>query len=146
MNLRRYLLVGLSSLIGLSVVFTMLVSSRPHEFQGSVIDPPVPARDFTLIDQSGKPFTLSQAHGTLVLLFFGYTHCPDVCPITLADFGRIKEQIGATADKVRFVFITTDPDRDTPERIAAYLANFDPAIIGLTGDSATLEMVWRGVW
>jgi protein SCO1/2 len=143
MILRRYLLLGLASLVGLGAVYATLVFARPHEFQGSVIDPPAPARDFTLIDQAGKPFTLSQARGSLVLLFFGYTNCPDVCPVTLTDFKKIKEQLGAQAERVKFVFVTTDPERDTPERIATYLENFDPAITGLTGDLATLEKVWQ---
>jgi protein SCO1/2 len=143
MVLRRYLLLGLASLVGLVAVYATLVFARPHEFQGSLINPPAPARDFTLIDQHGNPFTLSQARGSLVLLFFGYTNCPDVCPVTLADFKKIKAQLGEQAGQVKFVFVTTDPDRDTPERIAAYLENFDPNIAGLTGDLKTLEKVWQ---
>lgn len=115
----------------------------PYTFRGSLIDPPVQAADFELSDQHGQPFRLSDQDGQVVLLFFGYTHCPDVCPLTLSDFKLIKSDLGDQADRVRFVFVTVDPERDTREVIGQYMQNFDPDFIGLTADRATLEQVWK---
>jgi protein SCO1/2 len=81
--------------------------------------------------------------GKVVLLFFGYTRCPDVCPLTLADFKKVKAQLGDQADQVRFVFITVDPERDTPNILSKHLANFDESFIGLTGSREELEPVWK---
>jgi protein SCO1/2 len=142
MKLRHYLLLGMAILIGLAAAYGGLAYTRPHIFQGSAIDPPVQAIDFTLTDQSGKDFRLSDQKGKVVLLFFGYTNCPDECPVTLADFVKIKARLGERADQVKFVLVTTDPERDTPARMQEYLANFDPAFVGLVGDSPGLETVW----
>ena len=79
-------------------------------------------------------------------MFFGYTNCPDVCPLTLAEYREIKSRLGEKADQVEFVFITVDPDRDTPERMQAYVGSFDPAFIGLSGNLAEMEKVWSGYW
>jgi protein SCO1/2 len=114
-----------------------------YTYQGSTIDPPVPAADFELVNQYGEPFRLSEQRGNVVLIFFGYTNCPDVCPVTLSDFKYISDRLGEKAQQVRFVFITVDPERDTPERLAMHLANFDPDFIGLTADRENLGGVWR---
>lgn len=143
MKLWKFALFGIAILFGLVGVWAMLAFARPYEYQGSVLDTPVPAKDFSLLDQDGKPFKLSDLQGQAVLIFFGYTHCPDVCPVTLSDFRKIKTQLGTEADQVRFVFITADPDRDTPEQLKAYLGNFDTTFIGLTGDPQVLEQVWK---
>jgi protein SCO1/2 len=142
MNIRHLLLLGIAVLIGLTAVVGTLVYARPHTFQGSLYDPPLPAADFALKDQHGRTFRLSENKGSIVLMFFGYSNCPDVCPVTLSDFKKIKEQLGDQAKDVRFLFITTDPERDSPERLLEYLDYFDPTIIGLTGDRADLEPVW----
>ena len=114
-----------------------------YQYQGSLIDPPAPAADFTLRDQNGEIFRLSDQKGKVVLIFFGYTNCPDVCPITLTDFKRIKDELGDLAAEVRFVLITVDPERDTVERLRNYLPGYDPSFYGLTGERAQLEKVWR---
>jgi protein SCO1/2 len=114
-----------------------------YTYQGSLIDPPVPAADFELIDQNGIPFRLSDQQGKIVLIFFGYTNCPDVCPVTLSDFITIKKQLGEQADGVEFVFITVDPERDGQEHLRNYLVRFDPEFTGLSGDRAELEGVWK---
>lgn len=108
-------------------------SVRPHTFSGTEIAPPRPAPNLNLIDQNGQPFSLASQHGNVVLLYFGYTHCPDVCPATLGTFAATRRQLGAAAEHARFIFITVDPSRDTPEVLRAYLARIDPAIVGLTG-------------
>lgn len=124
-------------LLGVGFVF------RPYTYRGTLIEPPLPMADFQLIDQNGANFRFSSLRGNLVLLFFGYTYCPDVCPITLAEFKQVKESLARQADKVRFVFITVDPQRDTPEGLAKHLRNFDPQFIGLTGDEEDLAKVWK---
>lgn len=116
--------------------------SQSISFHGGTLNPPRPAPDFVLIDQHGEPFRLRDQKGKAVVLFFGYTTCPDVCPGTLAHYRRVKEMLGEDADRVEFVFITVDPERDTTERLAEYVAIFDPEFIGLTGDRADLERVW----
>lgn len=132
---------------GLLVVGLLLagwqILSGGYTFQGSLIDPPAPAADFTLTDQNGQAFQLSSQQGKVVLIFFGYTNCPDVCPITLTDFKRIKTELGDLAAEVRFVLITVDPERDTVERLGLYLPSYDPAFYGLTGTREQLEPVWK---
>lgn len=114
-----------------------------HKLQGSEIIPPIPAADFELIDQNEQPFRLSDQQGKVVLIFFGYINCPDVCPVTLSQYKQIKQQLGERAEGVRFVFITVDPERDTLDRLKAHLENFDPAIVGLSGSSEALQAVYK---
>jgi len=108
-----------------------------------VLDPPPSAPDFTLTDQHGQPFRLSDQRGKAVLLFFGYTHCPDVCPTTLATWKQVHDALGDDADRVRFVFITVDPERDTPQRLRQHLAVFNPGFIGLTGNPEQLAPIYQ---
>lgn len=103
------------------------------------------APDFTLqiFDElGGGEFTLSEQRGKVVLLFFGYTHCPDVCPTTLYDYKQIKERLGDDAAAVRFVFITVDPERDTRDLLQKYVTTFDPEFVALSDDRANLEPVY----
>lgn len=102
-----------------------------------------PAKDFTLTDQTGQPFRLADQRGKLLLLNFGYTHCPDVCPIALAQLAQVRQTLGADADRVQVVFVTTDPARDKPARLKEFLAAFDPTFIGLTGPEQALRQVWQ---
>lgn len=143
--MNRIWLFGTSLIIGLTLALlgSWWLLNRNYEYQGVVIDPPVQAADFTLTDQNGQPYRLSDQRGKVVLIYFGYTHCPDVCPITLSDYKRIKAGLGKQAEQVQFVFITVDPERDTVAHLHTYLANFDPGFTGLTGDRATLEPVWK---
>ena len=97
------------------------------------LDPPKELAEFTLTNQDGGPLSLSELRGKPVLLFFGFTHCPDVCPTTLAQFRQIKGDLGERGDDVSFVFISVDGSRDTPEAVKAYVEQFDPEFIGLTG-------------
>lgn len=89
--------------------------------------------DFTLTDQHGIQLRLGDLHGKIILLSFGYTHCPDICPTTLFTFQRVLRQLGSDAERVQGVFITLDPERDTPQRLADYLDYFQAGFIGLTG-------------
>jgi protein SCO1 len=140
--MKKWLLGGLIA-IAVIVGIGVRAFSRPYTFRGSPVDPPMPAPDFALNDQHEQPFRLSDQRGKLVLLFFGYTNCPDVCPTTLAQFSQVRTQLGSQAQKVRFVFITIDPERDTPERMKTYLDGIDQNIVGLSGSQADLESAWR---
>src|SRR3972149_9089604 len=143
MQRKHFLYFSLAALVSLGAILGTELFARPSVFQGSLIVPSVPAQDFTFTDQYGQPFELSDQQGKVILMFFGYTNCPDVCPLTLADFKQLKSQLGEAAEQVSFVFITVDPERDTQERIKEYLANFDPAIVGLTGEHHELEHIWQ---
>lgn len=111
-------------------------------YRGWVVDPVVAAPDFLLTDQDGRPFRFSDLEGTAVVLFFGYTTCPDVCPTTLAQFRDVKAALAHAAEHVRFVFVSVDPERDSPQQLKRYLAIFDESFIGLTGDAEVLARVW----
>jgi protein SCO1/2 len=96
-----------------------------------------------LSDQHGKPTTLADFRGRAVLLFFGYTACPDVCPTTLARYAELMKALGAQAERVQVLFVTLDPERDTPDKLGAYVTWFHPAFIGLYGDPAATEAAAR---
>jgi protein SCO1/2 len=98
---------------------------------------------FNLTDQNGQPFSDKDLKGKSFLVFFGYTHCPDVCPTTLFEISELLRSLGPQADRTAALFITVDPERDTPEAMRGYLASFDSHIRGLTGDAATLDAVAR---
>ncbi len=102
-----------------------------------------PAPDFALVDQYGRAATLSQWRGDAVVLYFGYTHCPDTCPTTMLHMTRVQDALGPDAERVHFLFVTVDPERDTPQRLREFLAAYDPEFVGLSGSRASLEEVWR---
>jgi protein SCO1/2 len=109
--------------------------------RGIAIDPPKPAPVLSVARATGDTFSLSQQQGRAVLLFFGYTHCPDICPTTLADWARVRRQLGARADRVRFVFVSVDPARDTPVIAQQYATQFDSTFIGLSPAEADLPAI-----
>lgn len=96
--------------------------------------------DFTLTDHTGRTVTLADFRGKAVALFFGYTHCPDVCPTTLSDFAEALRQLGLDAARVQVIFVTVDPERDTPELLSQFVPAFDP---GFLGARATTEELAR---
>ncbi len=131
-------IVGLAILAG-----TAIFLFRPaYAFQGSLIDPPAPAPDFELTAADGKVFRLSDYRGRIVLLYFGYTFCPDVCPTTLYDLTRVKARLGSQASEIIVAMITVDPERDDLPKLGQYVTTFDPAFYGLSGDLETLQSVW----
>ena len=91
------------------------------------------ARSLSLTDQDGQPRTLADYKGKVVVVFFGYTQCPDVCPTTMAELAEVKRSLGADGARVQGLFVTVDPERDTTELLKAYVANFGPDIVGLRG-------------
>lgn len=98
-------------------------------------------RDFLLTDHLGQPRRLADFRGKVVVVFFGYTHCPDVCPTTLADMAMALRQLGADAQKVQVLFVTVDPERDTPAVLAQYAPSFNPSFLGLYGDAAATAAI-----
>lgn len=142
-NRSNKLFIGGASFVGLVLVMLGVgYLYLPYTYKGTKIDPPVAIKDFTLINQQKESFELSSLYGHYTFIFFGYTHCPDVCPITLSEFKRIKEGLGKDADQVKFVFITVDPQRDTADVLQRHLSRFDPAFIGLSGSEDQLKLVW----
>jgi protein SCO1/2 len=113
-------------------------TATPH---GVSIDPPKPMPDFTLTSSTGKTLKLSGLQGKYVLMFFGYTHCPDICPMSLADFKTVKKALGDDAAKVNFVFISVDGSRDSPEVLNNYVNAFDTEFIGLTGNETDVAKI-----
>lgn len=99
------------------------------------------ARDFPLPDQNGKPRSLKDFAGKVVVVFFGYTQCPDVCPTSMVELAEVKRSLGADSDRLQGIFITVDPERDTPEVLRAYMANFDPGFLALRGSPEQLAAV-----
>jgi protein SCO1/2 len=125
------LAAGLLFLIGV-LAYTQL---RPYAFHGRLAPAAAPVADFTLVGPGGAAVKLSDFRGKLTALYFGYTYCPDVCPMTLADLARALRQLGQRADTVQVIMVTVDPDRDTPEQLADYVRRFDPTFIGLSGSA-----------
>jgi len=100
-------------------------------------------RTLSLTDPSGKRRTLADFRGRVVVLFFGYVHCPDVCPTTLGELASVMKQLGSEADRVQVLFVTLDPERDTPEILAGYATAFDPRFLGLRGSADETRSVAR---
>lgn len=98
---------------------------------------------FRLIDHSGKPRTLADFRGKAVVIFFGFTQCPDVCPTTLSDMRQVMQKLGADAEKLQVLFVTVDPKRDSQEILAQYVPSFNPTFLGLRGDDAATDKVAR---
>jgi protein SCO1/2 len=96
-------------------------------------------RELALTGADGRPRTLADFRGKAVVLFFGYTHCPDICPTTLADMAAVMKALGKDAARVQVLFVTLDPERDTPEVLAKYVPAFDPGFLGLRGDAAATQ-------
>lgn len=115
--------------------------AQPYTFRGTAIEPPKPAPDFTLAGADAKPFQLSAQKGKVVLLFFGFTKCPDVCPTTMADIATAREQLGDDAKNTEVVFVSVDPERDSSADTDAYVKRYDPNFIGLSGTPEELEPI-----
>jgi protein SCO1/2 len=134
--------LGLISLIGV-VLAAVLLFPQTESFRGTLYDPALPAPEIELARDNGSSFRLSEMRGNVVLLFFGYASCPDVCPTTLSELRKVNEELGSAADQVKVVFVTVDPERDTPEKIQKYVSIFNPSFIGLSGSLDELEPVWK---
>ena len=131
------------SLLALSLIFLLCGCGEPRlpsPFQASDVSAQYAGVDFHLTDHTGKPRSLADFRGKVVVLFFGYTHCPDICPATLADLAQAMRLLGKDAERVQVLFVTLDPERDTRELLAQYVPAFHPVFLGLYGDAqATRE-------
>jgi protein SCO1/2 len=142
---RSLLWLGLGGLVGLAVVvLASIVFAKPYQFKGSLINPPLAAENFSIRDQNSRQFTLSDHRGQVVLLYFGYTACPDVCPTTLVDLKKVYDGLGDAAENLQVVFITVDPERDTAALLQDYLARFNEDFIGISGSEEDLQPIWDG--
>jgi protein SCO1/2 len=126
--------VGVLVVIGASAIWRF--RSQPRQAAGQVGGP------FDLIDADGVPFSFRNMQGKPSLVYFGFTRCPDICPTTLFLISQVLSRLGADADRVNALFITVDPERDTPAQMKSYLSAFDPHLRGLTGDVAHLAIAW----
>jgi protein SCO1/2 len=116
-------------------------SSAQAQFRNTDVTGLGYARDFALTDHNGQPRTLADFRGKVVLVFFGYTHCPDVCPTTMAEMAGVMKELGPQAERVQVLFITLDPQRDTPEVLKAYVPAFDARFLGLYGSTEATDKV-----
>ena len=135
------LLVLLAALAVLGVLWARSLDSAPV-FRGTTYDPPAPAPGFALTDHTGTPRTLNDFAGRPLFLFFGYTHCPDVCPLTLARLSEALREAGVAQGDAHILLVTVDPQRDSPEVLARYIEPFGPYVTALTGSAAQLAPIY----
>lgn len=128
------LLLGLAGIVSSA-------AAAPEKLKAGTFDPPRMAPAFSLKGSDGTELKLDRYRGKVVLLGFGFTHCAEVCPTTLAMLAKARKQLGTDAGQVQIVYITVDPERDNPERMREYLTHFDPSFIGGTGTPTQLEKV-----
>lgn len=131
------LLSFLFGVVGLGLAAFIVFSPEQRVASATVGGP------FSLVDQEGRPVTEKVLAGKPSLVFFGFTHCPDVCPTTLYQLTQIYTALGADAGKVGAYFVTVDPERDTPKQLKEYLSSFDPHIVGLTGDRPAVDAMLK---
>ena len=143
---RKMIWVGVMVFLAIATSFAFyLIFAKPPEFLGTAYMEPYPkAAEINLTRSSGEPFHINSDPDRVTLLFFGYTSCPDVCPTTLAELNITLGQIPRKADRVDVIFVSVDPDRDTPEIVQQYTGRFNPNFIGLSGSIGELQLVWDG--
>jgi len=132
----------LSKFAILLLFFISACSSAPS-FRGKLLEPAMPAPAINLADQSGNLFHLSDSKGKVVLIFFGFTNCPDECPLTAAHLKQAVELVGDRAGEVQVVMVSTDPVRDTPQAMGAFLGKFNPSFVGIPGTTESLSQIWN---
>lgn len=133
-QLRRFIFVTLTVLL-------LAGCAAPVELHGSEYQTSEPAPDIPLATSHGDRFSLEAHHGQVVLVYFGYTHCPDICPATLSDLKWVHQQLAAADDLLQVVFVSIDPARDDPASVQSYLDRFNESFIGLIGSQAELEPI-----
>jgi protein SCO1 len=140
---KKTMIVGVGILVVLFAVSLFYFLTNKPSLRGAVIDPPWAAPEISLQDQNGKPFTLADQRGKVVLLYFGYVNCPDECPLTMAHTKLARESLGDRARDVQVVMVSTDPARDTPQALKTFMEHFDPSFLGLTGPVSNLQKTWQ---
>lgn len=121
----------------------MMLTPAKTQFKNTDVTGLDYAKDFAMPDHNGKMRTLADFKGKAVVIFFGYTQCPDVCPTTMSEMANVMQQLGPLADKVQVLFVSVDPERDTPEMLSKYVPAFDPRFLGLVGDKTATEKIAR---
>ncbi len=117
-------------MVGTTVLFTACSEQKPA-FAAIDVTGADYAKDFSLTDQNGRVRSIKDFQGKVVVMFFGYTQCPDVCPTSMAEIAEVRKQLGKDGEKVQALFVTVDPERDTPEVLKGYMGNFDPTFLAL---------------
>jgi protein SCO1/2 len=140
---RRLLLLGAGILVLLLSVGAIVYAANKPSFKGAVISPPWPAPEIKLTDHNGQAFTLGNQRGKVVLLYFGYTNCPDECPLTMAHIKLALQSLGNRAKDVQVIMVSTDPARDTPQALKDFMGHFGPSFLGLTGTPTELQQAWK---
>jgi protein SCO1/2 len=140
---QKVLWVGITSVLTIVLVAAAWMVAQKPALHGAVIDPPLAASEIHLQDTNGQDFTLSNLRGKVVVLYFGYTNCPDECPLTMAHLKLAVDRLGNDAQDVRVAMITTDPNRDTARAMRAFLDKFSPDFIGLVSTPDKLAKVWK---
>ena len=143
MKTRRALLAALAAGVPLFIAGGCGKSGGPF-FRATDITGADFARDFQLVDHNGTPRTLADFHGKVVVVFFGFTHCPDVCPTALVKLKAVLDRLGTDADRVQVLLVTVDPERDSPQLLKAYTTGFHPSFLGLTGTPEQIKATVRG--
>lgn len=143
MRKRRALLVALAATVPLALSGGCGKSGAPS-FKATDITGASFARDFQLVDHNGVPRTLADFRGKLAVVFFGFTHCPDVCPTALVKLKSVLDRLGPDAARVQVLLVTVDPERDTPPLLKAYTTGFHPTFLGLTGTPDQVQATVRG--
>lgn len=131
------------ALLPLFILTIAVGAAASSELKSGVFKPPRPAPDFSLQGSNGSELKLSRYRGKVIALGFGFTSCPDVCPVTLAKLAQARKMLGAASKKFQVVYVTVDPERDNPERMRKYLTAFDPTFIGATGTREQLADVHK---
>jgi protein SCO1/2 len=140
LSTRNLVLIFVGFIVLVVAVLAVFTFSAPNTLSGTIFDPPKPMPDFTLQAADG-PVSLSDFRGKIVVLYFGYTFCPDACPLTMAIFRQATEKLGSKAKDVQVLFISVDWKRDTPEIMAKYVSHFSPSFIGLSGTQEQIDTV-----
>jgi protein SCO1 len=136
LRLMLWLIVGL---VAVGMVVMIWRQAEPQQSASTALG--MIGGPFTLTGTDGKPFASSRLNGRPAAIFFGFTHCPDVCPTTLARLAKLRKQLGKGDDALSIVFVSVDPERDTPAELGTYVQLFDTPVIGLTGSPAQVEQV-----
>lgn len=123
------------------IIWGALTFLLPYQFHGMTLQSTEPAKNFALTDPMGKRVSLTDFRGQFVMLYFGYTTCPDVCPTTLAELHKARRLLGHNADQLQVIMVTVDPERDTPQLLADYVTHFDSSFIALTGTPDEIAQV-----
>jgi protein SCO1 len=136
--LRSSILRCLPAFAGVVFLSTALAAT-PAEYRLAVWPPHAVSPQLNLVDQDGVPRSLADYRGRIVVVFFGFVHCPDACPTELFKLALVMKQLGKVSDRVQVVFVTLDPERDTPALLKSYVSSFDPGFIALTGTNAQID-------